>query len=235
MASIRAVFLDVGGTLLHPDRRFIVERLVEHGTVIPDDLGAVEAGARALVRSILLSDDPRDDTARLGVFWEAFVRQAGCPEAGVEPVVEAIMERHREGVLWSTVEEGALEALMALRTAGYILGVVSNSDGRVAQLLDRAGLLPHFDFVIDSTEVGMEKPDPRIFELACERAGVAPAEAIHVGDIYEIDVEGARAAGVKAVLFERGEATDTDCPRISSLRELPVLLADGATSSPPEG
>lgn len=235
MASIRAVFLDVGGTLLHPDRRFIGQRLVEQRTHLPEDLGDVEVGARALIRSILLQDDPADDAERMRLFWDAFVRHAGCPEPGVTAVVDAIMDRHRQGLLWSDVEDGALDTLIALGEAGYVVAAVSNSDGRVAELLDRAGLLDHIDFVIDSAVVGVEKPDPRIFELACKRAAVTPAEAVHVGDIYEVDVVGARAAGVEAVLMDRGDATDADCLRIRSLPELATLLADGALGAALEG
>jgi putative hydrolase of the HAD superfamily len=66
-------------------------------------------------------------------------------------------------------------------------------------------LLPWLEFVLDSSEVGVEKPDPRIFRLALERAGLAPDEAVYVGDIYSIDVLGARAAGMGAVLLDPGQ------------------------------
>jgi putative hydrolase of the HAD superfamily len=112
-----------------------------------------------------------------------------------------------------------------LRAAGLAVGVVSNSDGRVESLLAAAGLRPFLDFVIDSGSVGVEKPDPRIFALACERAGVPPQHALHVGDVYEVDVLGARAAGVTPVLFDPDDLVpDADCARISDLAALPALL-----------
>ena len=77
--------------------------------------------------------------------------------------------------------------------------MVSNSDGRVEQALAAAGLRHYFDVVIDSALVGVEKPDPRIFHAALEALGVAPEEALYVGDLYDIDVLGARAAGLDAV------------------------------------
>ena len=80
---------------------------------------------------------------------------------------------------------------------------------------------PLFDVVIDSHEVGVEKPDPRIFDFALEAAGCAPERAVYVGDIYRIDVVGARAAGIPAILFDRaGRATNVDCLTIRSLAEL---------------
>jgi putative hydrolase of the HAD superfamily len=80
--------------------------------------------------------------------------------------------------------------------------VVSNSDGRAAAALAAAGLLDAFEFVIDSGEVGVEKPDPRIFQIALDRLGVSPAAALYVGDLYEVDVVGARAAGLDVVLLD---------------------------------
>jgi putative hydrolase of the HAD superfamily len=73
--------------------------------------------------------------------------------------------------------------------------------------------------------VGVEKPDPRIFHLACERGGVTCDEAVHVGDVYEIDVLGARAAGVHPLLIDPdGLHADADCERIPAITDLPRWL-----------
>src|SRR5690606_24443056 len=118
-----------------------------------------------------------------------------------------------------------------LRSSGYTLVVVSNSDGRVTRFLETAGILSMVDAVIDSGTVGVEKPDPRIFHIACERAGVTPEEAVHVGDIFDIDVKGARAAGVEAVLIDpQALMPHADVVRIRSLTELPELLPRAAAS-----
>ena len=84
------------------------------------------------------------------------------------------------------------EALARLRAAGIRLGIVSNSDGRVEQALEAAGLRDYFDVVVDSALVGVEKPDPAIFRAALDALGVAAGEALYVGDLYEVDVLGAR-------------------------------------------
>ncbi len=232
---LRVVFLDAGGTLLEPDRRFILDQLAAHDADIPD-LGRVEQAARARLRSIMVSDDPGNDSDRARAFWQAFVRSAGCPDDAVQDVTAAIMARHAAGRLWTDTLDGAEAVLAGLREAGHTLGVVSNADGRVASFLENAGLAPYLDFVIDSAVVGVEKPDPAIFEIALERAGAEAADAVHVGDIYEIDVVGARAAGVEAILLDRtGDAVDVDCPRIEALTELPGLLAERAPSRARDG
>ena len=90
--------------------------------------------------------------------------------------------------------------------------MVSNSNGSVEGLLDRLGLGASLAFVIDSAVVGVEKPDPRIFRLALARAGVEPGQAVYVGDLYSVDVIGARAAGIEGILLDpRGYWGPRDC------------------------
>jgi putative hydrolase of the HAD superfamily len=135
---------------------------------------------------------------------------------------------HGERHLWSAVAERSGESLARLRAAGLRLGVVSNSDGRVEQALQAAGLREYFDVVLDSALVGMEKPDPRIFRAALDALGVAPEEALYVGDLYEVDVLGARAAGVQAVLLAQPEAdSPPGCRTVASLEDLVNDLLSG--------
>ncbi|HUL01801.1 MAG TPA: HAD-IA family hydrolase, partial [Gemmatimonadales bacterium] len=105
------------------------------------------------------------------------------------------------------------------------LGVVSNSNGSVRALLAAAGLGDALDFVIDSGVVGVEKPDPRIFRLGVEQAGVAPHEAVYVGDLYSVDVLGSRAAGLGAILLDpRGYWGPRDCATARDLIEATGLI-----------
>jgi putative hydrolase of the HAD superfamily len=109
----------------------------------------------------------------------------------------------------------------------YRLGVVSNADGRVAELLQRLGLAELVEFVIDSHVVGVSKPDPRIFRMGADRFGLEPEQCLYVGDLYAIDVLGARAAGLQPLLldpFGRLAQWD-DVDRIASVAELPEWLA----------
>jgi FMN phosphatase YigB (HAD superfamily) len=82
--------------------------------------------------------------------------------------------------------------------------------------------------MLDSHEEGVEKPDPRLFEIALERSGARRGETLHVGDLYHVDVQGARSAGLDAVLLDpAGLYADFDCRRIRSLGELPAIVGGG--------
>jgi len=113
-----------------------------------------------------------------------------------------------------------------------VTGVISNSNGTIDSLLQALGLRPYLDFVLDSGVVGVEKPDPRIFRMALERAGVAPHEAVFVGDLYSIDVLGARAAGLSAILLDPGACWgERDCPAVSDVAAAVSLVTARARGS----
>ena len=123
---------------------------------------------------------------------------------------------------------GTVEVLRTLRNR-YQLGVVSNSDGSVASVLERAGLAKFFDCIIDSGVAGVQKPDPAIFGLAARSLGALPGNCLYVGDTYSVDYLGATLAGMQAVLMDRsGSYADSQLPRIASLEELPGWLAQAS-------
>jgi putative hydrolase of the HAD superfamily len=119
------------------------------------------------------------------------------------------------------------EALVDLRQTGVKVVIVSNSEGTLEKLLDRLGILDAFDFVLDSGIVGIEKPDPGIFQIALERSKVSADRALHVGDVYAMDVIGARKAGLHAALidpFGHYAGLHTDVLRIESVAALAKSL-----------
>ncbi len=149
------------------------------------------------------------------------LERAGLDRASAEEVAAELAMEHARANLWRVAMPGAAAALAALRARGFRTGVVSNADGRVAALLGAAGLAPHLEAIVDSHLEGVEKPDPEIFRRALDRVGVPAARTVYVGDIFAIDVLGARAAGLAAILIdETGAYADVECPRIAALAEL---------------
>jgi putative hydrolase of the HAD superfamily len=168
------------------------------------------------------------DQERASAYLEALFRSAGVPAERLEEVRATLLALHQELHLWCSVPQDTREALQRLRAAGFRLGVVSNSEGRVCEALEAAGLRQYFDAVVDSGQVGIEKPDPRIFRIALAELGVEPEEAIYVGDLYDIDVLGARAAGIEGVLLGSGEPA-RPCRTTGSIREVAdALLSEQA-------
>jgi putative hydrolase of the HAD superfamily len=122
----------------------------------------------------------------------------------------------------------AAPALATLRSRGLAIVVVSNWDHSLHERLAETGLAPLVDGAVASAELGYAKPDRAIFEHALELAGAAPGEALHAGDSPREDVDGALAAGLRAVLVARGERpADARVPVIASLTELPPYAEDG--------
>lgn len=222
MKGIRAVLFDAGGTLIHMDgeRTSCAAGLAWD----PAAFGRSYDEAVADMRRWVVANPKSTDSERMPRFLGALLTGLGLPEESRRDAVRGIVAEHRRANLWSRGAEDAPGTLEALRERGYRLAVVSNADGRVRALLEEAGLSLHFEFVVDSAEVGVEKPDPRIFQAATARLDLPPASCAYVGDIYEIDVLGARGAGLEAILIGNCEAPP-EVVRVGRLAELLDLFA----------
>lgn len=215
---LRAVLFDAGNTLLFLDyARMAATVSAALGVSLTGDLLA--AGAPAAARAAERAR--QGDRARSEAYFESLFLGAGVPAASMGVVRELLATLHAELHLWGRVADDAHEALSRLRRAGFRLGVVSNSDGRVEEALTAAGVRHYFDVVVDSALIGAEKPDPAIFRAALDALGVAPEEAVYVGDLYEVDVLGANAAGMPAVLLvPPGASRPVGCATVDSLTAL---------------
>jgi len=217
-APLRAVLFDAGNTLLFLDYDRLAAAV---GDALGLSLTAAELAAAAPEAARTMERARLSDRERAIAYLEALFLAAGIPEGRLAEVHELLVRMHAEHHLWSGIAGDAHDALARLRRAGLKLGVVSNSDGRVEEALEAAGLLVYFDVVVDSGVAGVEKPDPAIFLAALEALDVRPAEALHVGDLYEVDVIGANAAGIPAVLLVPPTAPrPLGCAAVDSLRAL---------------
>jgi putative hydrolase of the HAD superfamily len=122
--------------------------------------------------------------------------------------------------------DDVIPALNALKKRGVIVGLISNIERNMSGALDELGLSPKLDVVVTSQDAGANKPQPEIFRFALQKAGIQPAGAFYVGDQYQVDVIGARGAGMKGILIDRAGTNEkiTDCPRIKSLSEVMNFL-----------
>jgi len=224
--SVHALLLDAGGVLVRPNFARVAEALRQRGvSATASALAAAEPGARkALDRPP--SPGFATDAERGWHYFNLVLDRAGIVRSPASDAALADLKAwHDRHCLWEDVIEGVRPSLERLRAAGLPLAVVSNSNGTLHHLFERLGLLASFDVVLDSRVEGVEKPDPRLFRRALEGLGADAGSALHVGDIYHVDVVGARASGIRPVLVAEARLyPDVDCPRVRSLAELTVHL-----------
>jgi len=221
-ATVRALLLDAGGVLVRPSFARVAEALRARG--VAADPGALAAAEPRVKKALDRPPSPgfATDAERGWHYFNLVLSEAGIARSpATDAALLELKAWHDRHCLWEDVLEGVRPSLERFRAAGLRLAAVSNSNGTLRRLFDRLGFTPAFDVILDSQVEGVEKPDPRIFRLALERLGEEAGAALHVGDFYHVDVAGARAAGVRAVLVdEAGLYPEADCPRVRSLSEL---------------
>jgi putative hydrolase of the HAD superfamily len=226
---LETVFLDAGGVLVYPNWTRVAAELTRHGVrADPAKLVAAEPLAKRKL-DVQRTIDATDDASRGWLYFNLVLEAAGVPRSSAtDAALTDLRAFHMTNNLWEHVPDGVPAALAALRDAGLRLVVVSNANGTLRAAFRRLELDAYFVEILDSCEVGIEKPDPRIFELALTRSGGSAASTIHVGDIYQVDVVGARAAGIRGVLLDEGGLYDgVDCPRVRSLDDLRRKIQGG--------
>ena len=119
-------------------------------------------------------------------------------------------------------------AIERVRAKGIKVVLVSNSEGMLAELFTELDIVAHFDLLLDSGIIGLEKPDPRFFQVALDEFDVPADAALHLGDIYSTDIVGARAAKMRAALIDpygHYEGMFPDVPRAPGVVEVADALA----------
>ncbi len=199
--AVEAILFDLGGTCLEIDHPRIAGALAARGAAPPEGwVGRAERAGRVRLEALLAAG--ADGDAQWAGFFEAFLVEAGAAPADVPAIFAELVAFHRRHHLWNRIMPGIPETLRALAGRGYRLAAISNSDGRAEQILAHLGLAHEFEFILDSRDEGIEKPDPRIFLGGCARLGLPPSRCAYVGDVRSIDVAGAQAAGLFPVLLD---------------------------------
>jgi len=228
LKKYKAVFFDVGGTLLkvHPSVGDVYAELArDFGFSGSPD--AVDQQFRVQWKKTggIESLGRQSGTEIERKFWRDLVFEVFRHFGGLrdfETYFERVYEAFRREDHWRVYEDVVDSGILqTLSRRGVILGVISNWDSRLPDTLEAMGLARHFDFILASTVVGSAKPDQKIFEEALQRSGVDSTQACHIGDEPLADIEGARLAGVDAILIDRtGRHEDFASPKIKSFCEL---------------
>jgi HAD superfamily hydrolase (TIGR01509 family) len=223
---IETVFLDAGGVLVNPNWTRVSEELERHGVYVT---GAALAAAEPRAKKRIDTGGTigaTTDQQRGWAYFNFVLTEAGVPlsEATAAALTE-LHAYHQTHNLWETVPDEVVPALAALRARRFRLVVLSNANGTLHRAFDRLGLTSAFDVIFDSFDEGVEKPDPRFFQIALARSGAQAGSTMHVGDLYHVDVAGARAAGLTPALIDVADLyPECDCLRVRSLTELVARL-----------
>ena len=204
LPPLRAVTFDFGQTLCDLDTAMLARRLGERGlTVTAQHLeDAVPAAWRTYDAAIHAGFG--------GHPWKILMARllelGGVADPGARTdAVDWLWDEQPKQNLWRRPIEGMIELVDALAARGLGVGVISNSEGGLAELIDEIGWAGRFAVVADSGKLGLEKPGPEIFAWTTSRLGVDAAELAHVGDSLAADVEGALGAGIRAIWFRGRE------------------------------
>jgi putative hydrolase of the HAD superfamily len=231
MAAPKAVLLDVGGIFLLPSRERVAGAL-QRAEVDVDPALIDDAHYLGAARFTVDIDPEQDWAGTWKLYLEAYIDACGVPDDLREEAHRHLDSEFADAALWAQPIVGAKEGLESLAATGVRLGIVSNADGLIGQRLREReilqvgpGLGVEVDCVIDSGEVGVMKPDPRIFRIALDAMGIDPADAWYVGDMPGFDVVGARRAGLRPFVLTRApQHHDGDYDVVGTLQEVADLV-----------
>lgn len=226
---IKAVFFDLYHTLVRfePPREELQARVLKDFgiEVKPESFRrplviADEFIYQEIARSPLSQRSEKDKMALYARYQGILLKEAGIEAS--EQLILGLLGKMRQSDMKLVLFDDVMPALTDLKSKGLILGLISNVDRDITPLLNKLGLTSLLQVVVTSQDVGLNKPQPEIFQEALRQAGVQAPEAIYVGDQYQIDVVGANKVGMKGVLLDRGNYFEetTDCPRIRSLTQV---------------
>jgi putative hydrolase of the HAD superfamily len=211
-----AIFFDVGNTLLFPNRDVILRPLHDRG-VQPtmEQWHSIERKTKKEFDSQMCTGTV--DHGFWHLFYTHLLIELGIADDGLR---NTLTDSTRISANWCVIPAGTREILERLGRQ-YRIGVISNADGKIAEVLTTCGIADCFRTITDSGIVGYEKPHPAIFKAALGELNARPEESLYVGDGYSIDYVGATNAGMQAILLDvSGAYRETNHLRVESLKEL---------------
>lgn len=220
-SQINTIFFDVGNTLLFPNRERIHAPLLKHGVACtPIQLRELESRTKNEFDSLMVNDGNHDHSFWL-MFYTQLFADLGVNDNGLR---DQLVSGIRDSGNWDRILPGTRDHLQRFGEK-YRIGVISNADGRIEDVLRRCGIADCFRSITDSGLVGYEKPHPEIFRQALESLSARPEESLYVGDVYSVDYLGATRVGMRAVLMDvSGAYANKGVTRVESLEELDALL-----------
>lgn len=236
-SNLKLVSFDVGHTFLFPDYGVLAKAMSTYfkkAITIAQVMGADLQIRRGVFKQYKEKYSDECPVPRFAKYWGGLAML--CLNANESELGEALHsyctflhDLHESSTLFTLLGNDALRAFELLRDSGYKLIVISNANGRIERDLINLGVASWFDSVIDSGTIGCAKPDRRIFQYALDAAGIAPHQALHVGDNPIADVRGALNAGMHAVFFDACGVFDSfemsiPAPRCRNLMDLALFL-----------
>ena len=224
--AIDVLSLDAGGVLVFPNFERISDTFARHGIAVsPDALRAADPHGRFAVdtaQHVAVMNDADRGSMHFRVMFE----RAGVPaDAPLGTVFDELWAYHSAHNLWEYVPPDVVPALERLAATGVTLAIGSNANGIIHRVFERAGLRRYFSVICDSHVEGVEKPDRRFFEILVARAGGHPETTLHIGDLFHVDVLGARSAGLQAMLLDPHDLyVGYDVRRVKNLSELAAVV-----------
>lgn len=200
--------LDAGNVVIFLDHARLAALVGAAGYVVSADvLVAAEGEAKALAETgglvdVAWSGRGTPSAVAWGKMVGTIAKLGGLDVSRLPALLDAAWETHQVLNLWTKVPDGLGTALDRIRASGVKVAIISNSEGMLDRLFADLGIAQHFDLVVDSGRIGIEKPDPRIFQIAMSHFGISPKRTLHLGDTFATDILGARNAHIRHALID---------------------------------
>jgi HAD superfamily hydrolase (TIGR01549 family) len=224
MARVRVIFFDVGNTLLFPNRsRMLAPIASDRHPTLAEWQARERQTKREFDRGM---QSGKIDHSFWWMFHSSLLEDIGENASTRDALLRELVRNTQNSANWDQILPETYEALKRIGQ-NFRLAVISNADGKIAQVLSSCGIADCFESITDSGVIGIEKPRREIFEAALEAMKTKAEDSLYLGDVYSVDYVGARNAGMQAVLFDlAGAYRDREVPRVESLTQFETWLRD---------